>query len=108
MSKVLSHLLADARVENIGKAYRDSIFMQMKTDGQYDRCPGVSDSLKRAVLVGVRAPSRHAADIQLPVRWRESTAVRPRVELTIQGNYGPLQLLADLIAEEQEVGPRAK
>ena len=82
--------------------------MGVEGDRELDGLAGVADPLEAAVERGVGAPAGHPRDVELAVLRVEPAAVDAREELAGQRDDRPLRLAVDLLAEEQEVRPRAE
>ena len=77
-------------------------------DGKLDRVARVPHALEAAVGRRVRPPAGHARDVELAVPGIEPAAVDAREELARQGDRRALRLAVDLLAQEQELRPRAE
>ena len=82
--------------------------MGVERGRKLDRAAGVAHALEAAVGRRVGAPAGHPGDVELTVLGIEPPAVHAREELAGQGNDRTLRLAVDLLAQDEEVRPRAE
>src|SRR5581483_7250496 len=80
----------------------------MEPAWQLNRIAGIANALEAAILDRVRAPTRHAADIKLPIFGVESSAVDTGTKVADERHDRPLSLSLDFITEQQKMVRRAE
>src|SRR5205823_8908860 len=103
LGEVVLRLFDERPVERLRELDEYAVAMHVKPARQLDRLAGVADALETAVGGGVGAPTRHAADVKLPVPGVESSAVDAGAEIADEGHDRSLSLSLDFIAEQQEM-----
>src|SRR5438128_641571 len=100
-------LLGDAAADRLCERDLDAVVVHAEGARQLHRLPRIADAMEAAVGISVRAPARHAADIELAVLGIESAAMGAREKLPHERHDCALGLAVDFIAQHEEVAALA-